>query len=311
MFPSVITSFPKVNPTDRLNNPSHSALENLQSSTIGQIEALIGLEGNSSTLGTLIYDVRSPNSNGGGHVQTANKGGTGQVTYNKGDLLVAQSSSVLTKVASNGVNGNALIQDDTQATGVRWGIPNNFPVVRTYTSSVAQIWIKPSNLSYVVVQVQAGGGAGGNELSISAQAAGGGSGAYTMKIIPVSSLPSAASVFAGGASVLSYFGSILSCTGGKNATTTTQGAGGSVLLAGDISVNGVSGQNMTGSSTTSYGGIGGGAILGIAGMGRSAAGNNGFDSSGYGAGGGGANSTGASDTFGGAGGGGIIVVYEY
>lgn len=134
-FPSTITAFPIPNPTSRLNNPSHSALENLQSSTIGQIETVIGLSGDSSTLGTLIGDVRSPGSNGGGHVQTANKGGTGQTSYNKGDLLFGQSQSVLTKFAI-GQDNTYLVADSTQPVGVKW-TPITIPKVAVSGSVVA------------------------------------------------------------------------------------------------------------------------------------------------------------------------------
>lgn len=133
-FPSTITAFPTVNPTDRLNNPSHSALENLQSSTIGQLQTFIGT--NASAVGTLIYDVRSPNSNGGGHIQSANKGGTGQTTYNKGDLLVATSSSVISKVVVGG-DGQVLVADSTQAAGVKWSTPNATKIAVNTTSVFA------------------------------------------------------------------------------------------------------------------------------------------------------------------------------
>lgn len=119
MFPSLITAFSYPTSSSRLNNPSHSALENLQSSTIGQLETVIGLSGSGSTLGTIIGDLRSPASNGGGHVQTANAGGTGQTSYNKGDLLIASSSSVLTKLAI-GTDGQVLKADSTQTSGTLW-----------------------------------------------------------------------------------------------------------------------------------------------------------------------------------------------
>ena len=119
-FPSTFSTFTRPAATDRLNNPSHSALENSQSSTIGQIEAIIGRSGDNSVLGTIIGDLRSPNSGGGGHVQTANKGGTGQTSFTKGDLLVATSSSVISKLAVSSTIGEVLIADSGQAAGVRW-----------------------------------------------------------------------------------------------------------------------------------------------------------------------------------------------
>src|SRR3990167_166558 len=99
MFPSVLSTFNKPTTTDKLNSPSHSALHNTVSSAVGQIEAVIGVDGANSVLGTIMSDLRNPDSSGGGHVQTANKGGTGQTAYTKGDILVASSSSVLTKLA--------------------------------------------------------------------------------------------------------------------------------------------------------------------------------------------------------------------
>lgn len=118
-YPSTITAFSYPTASSRLNNPSHSSLENLQSSTIGQIETILGLSGDSSTLGTVIGDLRSPGSSGGGHVQAANVGGTGQTSYNKGDILVASSSSVIAKLAV-GTDGQVLKADSTQASGTSW-----------------------------------------------------------------------------------------------------------------------------------------------------------------------------------------------
>lgn len=118
MFPSTLSTFARPTTTDRLNNPSHSALHNTVSSAVGQIEAVIGTD--ASILGTIIGDLRNPNSNGGGHVQTANKGGTGQTSYAKGDLLVATSSSVISKLAA-GQDGQTLVADSSVASGIKWG----------------------------------------------------------------------------------------------------------------------------------------------------------------------------------------------
>lgn len=122
MYPSIITSFPITSPTDRLNNPSHSGLENTQSSAIGQVQTFIGRVSGvgASALGTILYDVRSPDSGGGGHVQTAVLGGTGQTTFTKGDILVSTSPSVLSKLAAPSVAGQALVSAPETATGVRW-----------------------------------------------------------------------------------------------------------------------------------------------------------------------------------------------
>lgn len=117
-YPSTFSSFNRPTANDKLNSPSHSDLHNTVSSAVGQIEQFIGLS-TSSAVGSLTYDVRSPDSNGGGHVQTANKGGTGQTSYTKGDLLVASSTSVLSKLAI-GSDAQVLSADSSQATGVKW-----------------------------------------------------------------------------------------------------------------------------------------------------------------------------------------------
>lgn len=119
-YPSTFSSFNRPTAGDKLNSPSHADLHNAVSSAVGQVEAVIGLSGNSSIIGTLIGDLRSPDSNGGGHVQTANKGGTGQTSFTKGDLLVATSSSVITKLAV-GPDGLSLVSDSSVASGMKWG----------------------------------------------------------------------------------------------------------------------------------------------------------------------------------------------
>jgi len=122
MFPSILNTFNRPSSTDRLNSPSHSSLHNTVISAVGQIEAVIGLNSgvNASALGTLMYDIRSPDSNGGGHIQTAVKGGTGQTTFTKGDLLVATGPSVLSKLAA-GSDGQLLSANSSTASGVQWG----------------------------------------------------------------------------------------------------------------------------------------------------------------------------------------------
>lgn len=120
-FPSTFSSFSQPTASNRLNSPSHSALHNSVSSALGQLEAVVGLDGASSVLGTLIGDLRSANSSGGGHIQSANKGGTGQTTFTKGDILVATSSSVLSRLAVSSVTGQVLTVDPNQAGGIKWG----------------------------------------------------------------------------------------------------------------------------------------------------------------------------------------------
>ena len=118
-FPSVLNTFNRPTTTDRLNSPSHSALHNTVSSALGQVEATIGVEGANSVVGTMMYEIRSPASDGGGHVQSANKGGTGQTSYTKGEILIASSSSVLAKLVV-GSDGQIFQANSSVATGVNW-----------------------------------------------------------------------------------------------------------------------------------------------------------------------------------------------
>lgn len=120
-YPSTITSFSNPNPLDRLNSPSHSSVETAQNTALTELQTFIGVNTgtNASAVGTVLYDVRGAGSDGGGHVQSANKGGTGQTTFTKGDILVAQSSSVLSKLAV-GSEGEVLAVRSANATGVGW-----------------------------------------------------------------------------------------------------------------------------------------------------------------------------------------------
>lgn len=140
MFPSILNTFNRPAATDRLNSPSHSALHNTVSSALGQVQAVIGTS-TTSVLGTIIGDLRNPSSNGGGHVQTAIKGGTGQTTYTKGDVLVASSSSVLSKLAV-GLDGQTMVADSSVATGVKWGTAGG---TRVYTNASVVTVISTGN----------------------------------------------------------------------------------------------------------------------------------------------------------------------
>lgn len=117
-FPSTLSAFTTPLPTDKLSTTPHSAIEGAQNTALSEVQAFIGTE--SSTVGTLFYDIRGAGSSGGGHVQSANKGGTGQTSFTKGDLLVGQSSSVISKLGI-GTNNTVLTADSTQASGVKWG----------------------------------------------------------------------------------------------------------------------------------------------------------------------------------------------
>jgi hypothetical protein len=135
-YPSVLSNVTNPLPSDKLNSPSHSSIHTAENAAINEIQTFVGTL--ASTAGTLIYDIRSANSNGGGHVQTANKGGTGYTSYTKGDILIASSSSVLSKLAV-GLDGQVLAANSSVATGVNWSSANTFTnkVANSTTSSTA------------------------------------------------------------------------------------------------------------------------------------------------------------------------------
>lgn len=116
-YPSTVGTFTNPNPTQRLNNPSQSSVVTALNTAVTEIETFVGTL--SSAVGTLVYDIRATASGGGGHVQSANKGGTGQTSYAKGDLLVASSSSVLSKLTV-GQNNLVLTADSTESSGMKW-----------------------------------------------------------------------------------------------------------------------------------------------------------------------------------------------
>jgi hypothetical protein len=179
-FPSVLTTFTTPNPTDKLSSPSHSGIETAQNDAISQLERVVGTS--ASTLGTIIGDLRNTTSAGGGHVQTAVKGGTGQTTFTKGDILAAQSASVIGKLGI-GANDTVLIADSAANLGVKWGAAPTIAVssvTNTGTSTIASVWTKPTaagTYSRTFVQLWGGGGSGGHG-DTTYEVGGGGGGGY-------------------------------------------------------------------------------------------------------------------------------------
>lgn len=329
-FPSTLSSFNRPSASDKLNSPSHSALHNTVSSAVGQLEAVIGLEGDSSVAGTLVYDIRSPASDGGGHVQAVNKGGTGQTSYTKGDILVAQSSSVLSKLAVGATDGLVLTVNSAESTGLKWGVGTS-PTVRVYAGSITGLggvsvlgnWTKPSNLSYAIIEVVGAGGGGGGTTTATTGTAGGGGGGYARKVVLAANLPVAASILVGmggpGGSVAgatggtggtTRFASVVAASGGVGGTENGDGGLGGLGESGDFNIRGSSGGGGQAGANIP-GGDGGNSFYGggAGGQGTSAEGD-GANGGLYGGGGGGAFSTG-SDRPGGHGADGIVIITEY
>ena len=190
------------------------------------------------------------------------------------------------------------------------------PQVVTFTSSGT--WTKDAGLKYVVVEVQAVGGAGAAGVdggSFGTPGGGGGAGGYTKELILASALGATETVTIGVAAS-SSFGSLCSATHGANASSDNGGAGG-VGSGGDINVGGGDGsQGENSSASDTLGGNGGNSFYGAGGRGgrgsNEGANSNGSVGKNYGGGGGGggANDSGTQGT-GAAGGPAIVIVTEY
>lgn len=257
-FPSILTAYTNPTPTSPLNAPSHSGIEIAQNSGLSQLEATIGLAGGSSTLGTVIGDLRSPASNGGGHVQSANTGGTGQTSFNKGDILAASSTSVLSKLAV-GTDGSFLVADSTQTQGMGWSGGNKN--VQSFVSSGT--WVKPNIGTTVFIELWGGGGSGGHINS--GKTGGGGGGSYVPLFYPIASLLATETVTIGqgGAAVQ---GTNSGNTGGitvfsaRSVLTAYGGAGGFTATSGVV--NGGGGGGITGNGSSILGGNPGSPLSG-------------------------------------------------
>lgn len=130
-FPSSIISF-----ATHVNGQIIDASDvNSPDAEIVALETKVGVD-NSAVATSLDFIIKNASSNGGGHVQTANKGGTGQTSYNKGDILVASSSSVLGKQAA-GPDGSAIVYDSTQTNGINSAIVATAQNLQNQTATYA------------------------------------------------------------------------------------------------------------------------------------------------------------------------------
>lgn len=167
-YPSVVSTFSNPNATDKLNSPSHSSIETAQNTDLTALETFVGTL--SSTAGTLMYDIRAAASSGGGHVQGVNKGGTGQTGYTKGDVLVASSSSVLSKLTV-GSDGFFIQADSTQASGLKWNSVLGENKGGTGNSAYTKGDILAANSSSVLSKIAIG--ADGQVLAVNSSVTGG------------------------------------------------------------------------------------------------------------------------------------------
>ncbi len=131
-FPSSIISFPthvngQIIDANDVNSPDNE---------ITALENKVGVDG-SGVATSLDYIAKNASSNGGGHVQTANTGGTGFTSYSKGDLIVGQSSSVLGR-QSAGTDGYALTYDSTKTNGLSSAAILTAPTIQNQNFTYAQ-----------------------------------------------------------------------------------------------------------------------------------------------------------------------------
>jgi len=208
-----------------------------------------------------------------------------------------------------GATGASLVVTPATLAGI------SMPQVVTFTSSGT--WTKDAGLKYVIVEVQAVGGAGANGVdngSTGTPGGGGGAGGYTKEILLASALGATETVTIGVAAQ-SSFGSLCSATHGANASSNAGGAGG-VGSGGNINIGGGDGgPGQDTSAVEAFGGYGGNSFFGAggaAGFGVNVSNRNGTAGKNYGGGGGGGGSddSGTMGT-GGAGGPAIVIVTEY
>lgn len=262
--------------------------------------------------------------------------GTTPTSANTPQVMVCDSSGNLS-VLSSSTSGYVLTSNGT-ATPTFQVNPGasgfNNVVIQTFTASGT--YTPTTGMLYAVIEVQGGGGAGGGASgSTVGVGSGGGGGGYSMgvfsaasvstsQVINIGSAGAGVSNGTGGAGGSSSVGALITATGGSggivnNGTGTTystggtggSGSGGTINITG--STGGTSSNVGTGLTITSGDGAttrfgnGGFGIAGVNGSGLTATAQ---AATGYGCGGGGA-FTSSGNKAGGAGGAGIINIWEY
>jgi len=264
----------------------------------------------------------------GGGAVTAAKIGSGAVTSAKiGADAVTAAAMADDSIGIAELSATGTAEAGTYLQGNNtWGAiaASGFLSISTPATGTAS-WVKPTGVTKIIVEVQAGGG-GGSSGNGTAWGGNGGSGAYAKKFIDVSSIVNADIVVGsagaggdpssggtGGTSSFTCTGHTISCTGGLPGQYGVGhgdgGLGGTATASGAFML--VNGQN--GGQSYSYGDQGGDSVLGLGGMnpnydgiGSSAT----YPATGYGAGGAGGHGAHAS-YHGGAASVGIVIVWEY
>lgn len=239
-------------------------------------------------------------------------------------------SETYTLPAADGTNGQALTTDGSGT--LSWSNPSavaGLSSMQVFTSSGT--WNRPSGVTKVLIRVQgAGGGGGGSSSSASIMGGGGSGGGYAEAFIDVSSISSSTITIGAGGTAGTSTGSggnggDSSWADGTNTVTGSGGNGGPVgassgstpPIGGSFSGGswGRRGQRGGGGGARTQGeqsGYGGDSQLGSGAPPGEGGNTDGWPGEGYGGGGGGGVTAGSPTAQpGGAGAGGVIIVYEY
>lgn len=257
-------------------------------------------------------------------------------TYYLSNTAGALSSSAGTNSVIVGVgdaNGELILKDVAPSTisaltgGSTFGTPSStnkfitqeynssatgLPIVRTYLNAASPAtWTKPAGLKYIVVEVQAVGGASATTTTTDGATGGGGGGGYGKKLIAVASLGATETVTIGAGGATSSFGAHVVATNGASTTANSAaGASGGGCTGGDINITGGTGDASNGGTSATGGGRGGDAVLGSGG-GSPPTGTAANSGDSYGGGSSGTAANSSSDVNGGSGGAAIVIVTEY
>ena len=273
--------------------------------TSGQLDATTGLSG------------ATPIANGGTN--------NGSLAVTAGGVLYTDGTKIVNVGA--GTTGQALLSQG--ASPPIWGTAGAVGTLigyNVYTTPGTATYSKgTNNPTFVIVQVVGGGGAGGSKGSSNATVYGGsgGSGGFSQRKILASSLGASETVTVGAGGNAGYssgnaggtssFGSWCSATGGGGGVSDSAGGNGGTSGAGasgDINAQGQAGI----STSLAYANAGGNSFYSGGGRGGNLFGNGNGLAGTLGSGGGGAGGNSSSNVagaFGGAGGAGIVVVWEY
>lgn len=128
-------------PSTTLAAGGHANLHTFVQDAMIAVQGYLGIVGSAVTT-SITYLVN--------HVTPA-RGGTGLFTYVKGDLLAAQSATVLARVPV-GADGNILVADSTQASGMKWaGIYSNIQTYAPAPGATVTLDLSKGNIHHITM----------------------------------------------------------------------------------------------------------------------------------------------------------------